>query len=233
LKKLTYLNLSSTQINSIEHLRNLPNLKELYIKESPIKELPQWVVDWKPEFDLAKLFTYLPLQNPPVGFVKLYRKGIKAFFDLCKGIRPSHNGKPLTEHQCFEQLIKPCFFSDQLRYHFNEAGELVNLYLDFKDASNLRVLSIFKKLKYLVVSGKNISDVSPLTNFQSLRFINFFKTRVSDISPLKNLKELKELVIIQAPISDISSLSDFKGLKSLKLIKTDIKDFSVLKYLTQ
>ncbi len=88
LTNLTWLYLSSNQISDLEGIKDLTNLVLLDLTDNPIDALPRWIADfhlelkWDSGWKDGFIYFYdNPLKNPPVEIVKQGKEAVKNYFE--------------------------------------------------------------------------------------------------------------------------------------------------------
>jgi hypothetical protein len=80
LVNLKELDLSNTVVSGISELKDLTLLEKLNLSNTKITHLPEWIADWNPQLDLASVFDYCPLTDPPLRIVKKGRHALREYF---------------------------------------------------------------------------------------------------------------------------------------------------------
>ena len=124
------------------------------------------------------------------------------------------------------------YFSDNLSYCLNQAGEIVSLKVRRKNIEDLSPLSQLRSLQHLDCSENPISDISSLSQLMSLEYLNCSETEINDLSSLSQLTSLEYLNCSETEINDLSFLSKLMSLQYLDCASTQVSDLSFLSQLT-
>lgn len=195
LTNLTVLNLGNAsdaqKVTSIEPLRNLKNLTELYLDYNQVSSL-------EPISGLKKLrvlniggnnvYNIEPLRNL-TNLEKLYI-----------GIEYANGGNNVSNLSPLRGLVN----LKELSLYGNNG------------ITGIDALKGMTKLTYLNLRGPRIRSISALAGMKNLRYLNVGanNSRISDISVLKNLTEIRELDISYNKITTVEPLRYLNKLES-------------------
>lgn len=119
-------------------------------------------------------------------------------------------------------------FDEEYQFLMNNLNEVKKLdleeYVFLEEIKDFEIVSSFKELKYLNISGTGISDISPFKELKKLEILYADLCMITDISTLSQLKSLKELDL-SAPMNYIKSLEPLVHLNNLE--KLYVPDHSI------
>ncbi len=104
---------------------------------------------------------------------------------------------------------------------------LTHLNLSKNNISNIKILSKFKRLKFLDLSTNAISDFVSISNLKNLENLYLDDNSITSV-PVLNLQRLSELWLYNNQINDISNLSNLSNLTLLDLSFNKITDLKPL-----
>jgi|GEM_PF-610014 len=197
LPNLRELYLTNTQVSDVSALKDLPNLRELYLTNTQVSDV-------RALKDLPNLKT-LSLDNTPVSDVSAL-KDLKSLEWLSLAKTPVSDVNALKDLKSLEWLS-----------------------LDHTNLSDVSALKDLPNLNTLSFNNTLVSDVSALKDLKSLVELRLSNTQVSDVSALKDLPNLKSLRLANTPVSNVSTLKDLRSLEWLSLNNTQVSDVNALK----
>jgi internalin A len=96
------------------------------------------------------------------------------------------------------------------------------------DNSDIQVLTSFKALKSLDLSGNPVSDLAPLRELSQLETLNLSRTGFRDVTLLEYFPDLQTLSLQETYLKSIEFLASISKLTSLRLDDNYIQDLSPL-----
>jgi len=192
--KLKKINFYMSSLNSIDFLRNCPNVEELDLYGN------HFFKDYLP---------LLSLTNLKILNLYIHKQATDENLAVLEKLTNLEEIK-LSNCRKFTTLsfLKNCENLKKIQASWSTS---------LKDIS---VIADLKHLQELSLMECSASDFSILKNKEKLTNINLSKTSFSDLSILENCKNLQVLDIYQTPIKDISPLKNFKNLFSASVPKT-------------
>jgi len=185
LKNLRLLDLSYNQITEIRDLENLKNLKWLCLNDNQIYEI-------KGLENLEKL-EHLILNNNKISDIK----GLEKLTNLVN-LKLDYN--KIIEIKGLENLRNLKF----LNLNDNQISEIKGV----KNLYNLTILELESNL---------ITEIKGLENLKYLGDLNFYNNQITEIKGLENLRNLNFLNLNNNQISEIKGLEYLSKLKVLRI----------------
>ena len=217
LPNLQYLDLSSTNITTLQHLQALPNLLTLVLRQCSalrsLSELRRW-----------PSLTHLDVQQSMP-----WRGSLEVICALPKLEWLSFNRCHLADED-MDQFV-PCHTLTSLDLSFAELTNkglshlamlpnLEVLILSHMSAiTHVGPLSSLTKLRTLYLDGcTSLWDIAAIACLRQLTMLNMLKcVNVIDLAPLSGLTRLQSLVVGHSRIHDLTPLSSLHQLRSLGL----------------
>ena len=200
--QLTGFAAEAVSIENITGLEYAINLKNLYLRNNPIKDLT-------PIANLTQL-ELLHLPGVPI-------KDLTPIQNLIKLKRLILSHCELTDITPIQNLTALVFanFSVNRIIDISPLANLTaleTLWIDKNQIVDISSLANLTRLKELDLRANQIVDISPLANLIQLEKLDLTYNRIIDISPLANLTALKTLWI------PVNRVLDFSPLQGLSLI---------------
>ena len=220
--ELTGFAAEAVGVENITGLEYAINLKNLYLRNNPIKNLTP----------IANL-TQLELLHLPGAPIK----------DLTP-IQNLRKLKHLTLSHCEITDITPIqnltalVFANLSVNRIIDISPLANLtaletlWIDVNQIVDISPLANLTQLKELDLHSNRIVDISPLANLTQLKELDLYTNRIVDISPLANLTQLQKLDLTYNQIVDVSPLANLTALEILWMPVNRVLDFSPLQGLS-
>jgi len=213
------LNLCFTEVENIDSLKYLTNLKDLKLRSG--KYLPDGtsMSELKNDdpLDLSALSHLTKLKNLRLEGKKI--KNIEALANL-------QNLEILSFCGAGGIFMFPTMISD-----ISPLAGLSNLKIlnmPSTQVTNIEPLANLENLERLDLSYNNITDISPLSNLNQLTCLKLNSTNVTDINSLSNLSQLVTLDLGNTNITYIEPLTSLIYLEDLNLYNTNIANLKVL-----
>ena len=209
LTNLTVLNLGNEsdiqKVTSLEPLRNLKNLTELYLDHNLVSSL-------EPISGLRKL-RVLHIGGNKVSNIEPLRN-LTNLEKLYIGIEAINGGNNVSDLSPLSGLV-----------NLKELGLYGN-----NGITGIDALKGMTKLTYLNLRGPRIRSISALAGMKNLRHLDIGanNSKVSDISVLKNLSEIRELDISYNKITTVEPLRYLTKLESLSIAGNNIRKLEPL-----
>ncbi len=118
-------------------------------------------------------------------------------------------------------------------YASNAAGQVIGVFLDRTNISDLTPLAALTQLQELHVNSTGVSDLTPLAALTQLQELCVNGTEVSDLTPLAGLTHLRRLDIGFTQICDLMPLAGLTHLEDLDVRDTQVCDLMPLAGMTQ
>lgn len=217
-KLVTELDLSLSQLNSLEPLAGLVNLEKLNLDGTLIS-------------DLVPLAALTKLQT-----LNIRHTAVK---DLSPLARSSGLQKLNLEGTQVSDLTVVAGFTD-LRHldlwhtrvtdlsPLRGLTELLSLSIGKTNVHDLSPLAGLSKLQRLDLRAAPVADIAPLTGLRSLQSLILADTQVRDVRSLSGLINLQRLYLTDTELRDLTPLSGLTRLESLHLGGTKVNDVSAL-----
>lgn len=224
LQKITHLDASNMDIESLEGLQYLRNLTDLNLDNNR-------VTDVTPLSDLQRLVS-LELRGNQVsdlqGFELLtslrYLDLRENHLNRIDEIQMLHTLERLNLRENNISDLNPLKNLDQLSY--------LNLHSN-PQVESIAPLQNLSSLEVLILKDIDIGDdIIYLENLTNLNRINLQNTSISDVSSLKSMAFLSELDLSYNQLTSIESLSGLSRLKVLNLRNNDLSSIDSLIYAT-
>lgn len=244
LKEVPYGN----EIDSLESLSLLPNLKQLVIN------IDQWddsvITDFTPIAQLSQLeelyisydrdeqieLSFLS-EMPTITRLYLINCTIEDFSFLEKMPQLQQLSlyeTPIEDLAVLEklpELMELSLAGNENAKNIEAVGtlsQMQNLGLQNCGIRDIGFLSSLTKLRGLNLNGNFVTDLTPLASLNQLERLGLAENEIRDISPLKNLKQLFDLALDGNEIRDISALAGLSHLNQVGLSDNQIEDLTPL-----
>jgi hypothetical protein len=223
LTALTKLDCHATPVSNTGALKGLKKLKTLRFYMSGVESID--CVKELPELEELNLYGFehsFPNYEPLAG------SKLKKLNVYMNKQATDENLKVLGTIQSLEEFdaaLTSSFSSIEFLRNQPNLRE-VDLWND--NISDISPLAGKKKLERLRLWGTKVTDLSALSGADSLCGLNLEGTAVKDISSLAGKKKLDRLSLKDTKVTDISALSDAELLYDLDLEGTSIKDITPL-----
>lgn len=217
LTNLQYLDLSSTNITTLQHLPALPSLRTLVLRQCSalrsLSALPRW-----------PSLTHLDVQQSTaawdsLGIILTMPKLAWLSFNRCHLV----DGDMDQSVPCHTLTSLDLSFAELTNTGLNHLAMLPNLDMlilsHVYDITHVGALGSLTKLRTLYLDGcASLVDISSLVCLHALQLLNLYKcVGVTDLTPLSGLLSLQSLVFGHSPIHDLTPLSSLHQLRSLGL----------------
>lgn len=244
-ERVTHLDLSYSEIGSLESIGRLKRLESLALfgcsQLEGIGPLTALIHLQKLDLRETRVDNLKPLDKL-VEMRELYLRGnpienLDPLINLIRLQRADVIGMPVTNIQPLANL-RELQYLDLTETQISDISELKSLTrLQTLCLCGTRVAKIdglapLTGLKYLDLSGLDISDATPLKVLADLHHLDLCKTRVTDLEPLKDLHSLRVLYLECTRIKDLTPLQNLTKLQKLRLAETKITDVTPLRSLT-
>lgn len=246
---LTEINIANNQlINTLEPLKELPNLKKLYCGGTNISDLSPLknLIDLQIlECNNTKVSNLRPLEN----LTNLERLNVEnAAVTSLEGLGKLHSLKLLyadkntlsyDQVDAFNQQVPSCLVIHQtetLRLWWQNLPDawktVFGQHVKVDNPPTKEQTHQIATLEVLKMDNNtSIRDLEPIRQLRRLRELYFNNTLVSNIYPLMSLKKLEKLDFSKNPISDIAPLTDMLSLKYINMENTPVKQLTSLQKL--
>lgn len=222
LDQLEILRLRNIELNDLQFLSELNNLKTLSIDNVKMKQFLQF--ESKRLIHLSFAFTNISDFN----FVGKYRGleylsliGNSGKIDNIEWISGLHNLREIRLSGGELNDISPLVNLTELR----------QLYLNNLALTDISKLVKLNKLEKLELPNNHIQDILPVRKLIFLRKIDLNRNQIKNIAPLAMLDKLKSVNVSQNLISDIEPLSGLSELEYISLKYNKVRDISSLRSL--
>ncbi len=106
---------------------------------------------------------------------------------------------------------------------------IVSLLLDnAAHLTDLKVISMMKKLEHLELRRSGASNLSPLAGNDTIEYLAVWNSPVTDLTPLASMKKLKHISLKNVPITTLEGPAANQGLEYISIVNTPVKDLSAL-----
>ncbi|GAB6089498.1 CotH kinase family protein [Spirochaeta dissipatitropha] len=227
LRELTYLDAANSNIQHIEQIDLLVNLRILDLSGNPVDDL-------SPLTSLSRL-EELSLQN--MEQLQLEDNS------LLDNLPPQLTSLDLSHNPELGSLNDFSYMQRLRELHLRNTGistldylsELQGLrILDLRETrlhnSSLEPLAAMRSLEYLNLRNSGIKDITVLSRLRTLRYLNLHSNSgISSLDPLQQLTRLETLILRNVPLGDqIHVLSGMESLMRLNIRNTGVHDLRVL-----
>lgn len=238
--ELEYLDISDTDLQSIEFTRSLKNLKELRMEGtpvddlSPLVELDELILVYADGSEISeKDVLFVREQNPDCFIVfktadlTTWWRGLPSPWKNYFTANYKINTTPTKEqvHQLF-YLEKLEVKDDRDIASLEPVTAMTNLkkivFINL-NAGNLSSLSTLEDLEELTCTGMPVNDLYPLSNLKNLEFLDLENTSVSELDALEKLPHLRHINVSGTQIKDLKPLSGQRYLESVEINNTPVK----------
>ena len=194
-------------LESIMPLRELHNLRELYLPFSNIQNL-------HPLAKLKQLEVLDLKRNYPEDLEPLSQLSNLKELDL-----NANNIKSIDSLKNLSQLEKLDLSQNQIKNieALGKLKELQQLNLWGNKIEDISSLSKLTRLQELQLQGNEIKDIKALKDLKELDKLIISRNPIEDITPLKNLTNLKIIDLPEIKTADLKVLSNLKSLEKLKI----------------
>jgi len=225
-----YLNKKKIKnINEIEGLENLKQLKKLFLRENQIKD----IVGLKTLTSLEELYLDFNSITEVIGIEYLKKLRVLSLhnnkINSIKNLENLHNLEELYLGQnriktiegleSLNNLKKLYLFQNKIRNieGLNSLLSLRALYLDFNRISELENIDELENLEELSLSRNRITEIKGLDSLNNLKILNLSYNCINEITGIENLRKLEELYLYVNKIKEIKSLDNLDNLQILHL----------------
>ncbi len=218
LTKLKSLNLSQSEVTSIKPLANLINLNSLNISYTKISSI-ETISRLTKLSSLNLSFTSITSIEPLAELVKLKSLGLA---------RTNINSiEPLSRLRNLEFLS---LFSTDIRSIEPISGltNLSSLNLFDSDITSIEPIIKLTNLESLNLSNTNISSIEPLSALIKLSTLDLKETKIGSIDSLSGLTNLNTLNLADTKIASIEPLAGLINLCKLDLSNTQVSFIETL-----
>ena len=209
------LELQSCNITSLEFLKDLPGITDLYVQGNMISDLT-------PLESLDNLEALYIDDNPVADFSpvlkmeSLRRLGVSA-----------SDGIDIGQLSKLENLASLDITGDGVTFRdcspVKDLTQLTDLTLQDLQLTDISFLAGLTEMEDLYLSRNQISDLRPLAGLENLQYLYLNNNQISDLSPLENLKGVTYLNLnYNENITDITPLEKMAGLRYLYLRGTGV-----------
>jgi Leucine-rich repeat (LRR) protein len=123
-------------------------------------------------------------------------------------------------------------FNNEYEFFLNNPTKVKEINLEdyvFQNGVNdFELISVFKELQYLNISGTGVNNIAPIKSLNNLEILYADFCMITDLLPLSQLKYLKELDI-SSPLDFVNSLEPLKGLNNLEKLYVPDHPISTIK----
>lgn len=236
------------EIDSLESLLLLPNLKQLVI------DIDQWddstITDFTPITQLSQLeelyISYSKDEQIELSFLSEMPAITRLFLIECtiedvsflekmpQLQRLSLYETPIEDLAVLEklpELIELSLAGNENAKNMEAVGTLLKMQdLGLQDCGieDIRFLSGLTELRGVNLNGNSITDITPLAGMDQLERLGLAENEIRDISVLKNLNHLFDLALDGNEIRDISALAGLSRLNQVGLSDNQIEDLTPL-----
>lgn len=210
---------NGTNLDSVEKIAQLKNLKRLFLAENPIEDI-------SPLGEMIDLIS-LNLRGTPITDVTPLQ-GLRNLEWL------SLEGTKIEEISSLENLkkLKSIDLSDTNVSDVSALSGLTELeeinlnVTSVTDLSPLRSLANVKTLTLSHRTSKPITDISFVRDLKNLSWLTLFGFGGEDIAPVANCSQLVHLTISSDTLSSIESLNELRNLETLYLHAPQLQDLT-------
>lgn len=246
--QVTNLNLAFRPLEDLEALKEMTELRVLYLRNTLVRDLrplrnltrlerlglaSTFVRDLRPLSDLknlvqlalshTKVCDLIPLDNL-IALQELDLRHTRINSDKLKSLENLTGLQKLYVGGTKVQHLKPLAILAQLQKQKRVSGlKTLGLMETKVDNETLKSLAELTDLCFLSLRHTNVSDLAPLADLINLGELRLANTKVHDLKPLKGLSNLKELDLINTPISSLRPLHGLTELRRLHLRGVKVK----------
>lgn len=226
-------------INSLDDILLMPNLKELALNNQQLTD-----ITGIKSLDLKKL----GLGSNSINDISSL-SGCKGLLDLNLANNPISDISPLSKLPSLSSLeisntkvkdITPLkgmsldnlsmFETDVKDYDVLTAlPQLRSLRVSHLSSQGLRTISRLTSLTDLSVWESSISSMDPFLNLTNLISLDLNSNDISEVSGVEKLAQLDYIALSNNALKDIAPLSKLENLKSINLIGSSVSDYTPLK----
>ncbi|MFM9950108.1 MAG: COR domain-containing protein [Saprospiraceae bacterium] len=211
------------ELDDLNSLRGLPQLKKLYISETYVTDLSglEDLIELE-ELDVSS--TLVDNLSPVKDLTQL--QILSASSTLVSDLGPI---KGLSK-------LEMLFISSTSVGDLSPLEKLYRLqvlYIYSTNVSDLGPLRGLTQLRVLSVGSTQVSDLSPLKELVKLQTLSVSSTPVSDLTPLKDLTQLQVFYVYLTHVSDLTPLKDLTQLQLFSVYSTRVSDLTPLENLLQ
>jgi len=120
-------------------------------------------------------------------------------------------------------VTEPCALEECCINFTTENSHVVSLYANQVTIPLLEILSLFPKLKSLILEMGSTNEITSLDNLERLEHLEITYSCLSEIKNLENLKNLKTLIFNGNQIKKIENLESLVNLEKLEIEENQIK----------
>jgi len=225
LKNLKNLNLAFNQISDIKNLDHLKSLISLDLSSNQITEI-------KNLNELTNL-TDLDLSSNQI----LEIKNLNTLKNLTNLDLSRNKIDSIKNLNYLKNLINLDLSSNQITEikNLNELTNLIELYLHSNEINEIKNLNVLKNLTKLYLSSNQITEIKNLDELKNLIELYLSSNQITEIKNLDELKNLTKLYLSSNQITEIKNLDELNNLANLSLSSnqiSEIKDLDDLENLT-
>ncbi|MDQ0462348.1 hypothetical protein QO010_000096 [Caulobacter ginsengisoli] len=182
LSNLTSLNLSDTNVDTIEKISSLENLSKLDLSNTSISDISSI-------YKLAKLAD-LNISNTALSDIKPLRhlSGL-TYLDM--------DDTTVSDISSLSELNELSIFGAD-RTKIRDASPLSGLHnliyisLDDTEVSDIEFVRELEYLEYLYLRNTSVENISPIEDLENLQVLELRGTRVEDFAPIRHLTSLSD-----------------------------------------
>ncbi len=223
LNQLKVLYLNNTTINDLSPLSILPNLETLYCENSEIISLDG--LELSPKLKKIYCDNSLLGQQKAIEFMKEYPHILVVYES--KQLKIWWDELPETWKAVFNEILEPEATPTKEQLHLITNIKEVNI-AGNKQIYSLLPLAKLKNLQKLNASNTSINSLDGIGEAREMRELNISNTNVNRLYALESLNLIEELDISYCPVKELSPLKGLVNLKSLAINNTQVDDLTSL-----
>ncbi|MCR5146578.1 MAG: hypothetical protein K6B70_04460, partial [Clostridia bacterium] len=210
LKKLKKLSCNNNTLRSVIMLRNLPDLKEVYVSNNNLDKtneisIEKFVADNQTPIESEDVDISVVVFDP-----NLYARLDKQLGNLVKNRARTNGRYVLTLSTASVAKVQNL----DLSATYNDEAKVIDI----------TGLGSFRNLKVLNLSNNKVGNLDKLSELKNLETLTIRNNGLTDLNSVKNLKSLKQLDASHNEITNVSGLSELTNLEMLLLDSNRIEN---------
>lgn len=224
IKSLKELDLTKTNVSSLEGIAEFPALERLILAGTPLSE-------YSAASSLPAL-SYLDIQNTPIKTLRPLVGSVSLRYIQADNSQISQLEAANFMAQHPDALVVVNTRENELwwRSLTPEWKSLLRIKMSLaenEEPSLEKIIRLFN-ITELDISGRPIKDTSPLERFSQLQTLNMSNTQVPSLQFVAVLKQLVALDATSTPIASLAGVENHPSLTSIKVANTSVKQLQAL-----
>ncbi|MEQ8714564.1 MAG: hypothetical protein RIC80_16205 [Cyclobacteriaceae bacterium] len=228
LKALAELDLSKTNVNTLQGIAAFPKLTRLILSGTPLSEIASIM-------EVPEL-AYLDIQNTPIKSLTPLMGMTQLQYIQADNSQVSQleAAKFMAQHP--DALVVVNTRENELWWRGLSAEwkSLLRIEMNLPDSaapSLEKIIRLFN-ITDLNISGRPIKEIAPLERFSQLTTLDISKTQISSLAFCRALGQLAALEASSIPLSSLLGLENHPALTSLNVSGTSIEQLQALSNIT-